>query len=994
MAWWKLMNQPSSGLPPEIEAARDGGGSMETIFSISNPADVYVTAAQQNMHLLKFNREQCEYLIDKLKGAIRSASSFLEVLQAKDHGHPSQAMGAQTIELLVASAKQVESFVQGCCKDLWIESAMTLTNMSEYVSSLGFNLELCRVTLCEVWSGTRSLTLDEVDDINRNEVETVKLKALVDVDALLTKVILSLHTLVDGDRDLAVYLLQSLLRIPTSYDENFLGKTSDVVPGVKLGSGSSGIVYKVMWLRIPAAQKTFFGRENLDFIKEAGVLSQLFHPNIVSMFCCTMDKRTCSIIMELMDEDLYSLFQRRFEEPNGYHPFPLGEALDIMLQIGEAVKYLHEKRIVHMDLKSSNVLVKHGDGVIYAKLASFDLSKKNVASTFSGMTYHIGSTRWMAPEVFKLHPWDHGYLSKDIARISFKCDTYSFAMVCYEILSGLIPFSELSLMQLNQLKTVVLIGSRPILPDHCPPYLKALIERCWDQIPSRRPTFTEICLQLKHMKHLVLISVHTMAGGASLDLVSADMPMEPSASHELMETAASNTPMKMIAGDMPVVEGIPLKTAVPTVPMETKEASLTLARDTPVEMRAGDSSVDTLTRETLMDMTSTAGDIRADHTAPVDIQVETTTKEGLLGTVVQGTGDTYVRIHLGKQLGKGASATVYECVWNGKKCATKLFTSTNAPEFEREVNLLKELCHDNIMSLLDWAKTKHRLLVVMDMMDGDLLQVMQEKMINEDRDTPFTNPVAVDTMLQIACGVKYLHENHIVHRDLKSENILVKRVKVSKSENNFIVKVADFGLSLFKEVSTTNTEVLNVGTNRYMPPELIKLSELLDIPLTEVRRLPPQKVNHLYKGDVYCFALVCCDILTGDRPFPKISDIDVKRMVLNGARPELPTTCPPSLEVLIKDCWNHDPKKRPKFDDICRRLEIIKASLGTDDAGQVIQMASQKVDIASSTSSAVKETESGHVRNRSALDPTPKKVGWLPFNWMVSLCKCKCQDSS
>ncbi|KAG0608927.1 hypothetical protein M758_8G143900 [Ceratodon purpureus] len=941
MAWWKLMNQPS-GLPPEIEAARDGGGSM---VSILNPADVCVTAAQQSMLSLKFNREQCEYLIDKLKEAIRSASSFLEVSQAKGHGHPSQ-----TFELLVASAKQVKSFVQGCCKDLWIESAMTLTNMSEYVSSLGFNLELCRVTLCKVWSGTRSLTLDEVDEINRNEVETVKLKALVDKDVLVTKVILSLHTLVDGDRDLAIFLLQSLLRIPTFYDENFLGKTklSDVVRGKEFGRGSSATVYKVMWLRIPAAQKTFFGRENPEFMKEAGVLSQLFHPNIVSIFCCTMDKRTCSIYMELMDGDLYSLFQRRFEEHNGYHPFPLWEALDIMLQIGEAVKYLHEKRIVHRDLKSLNVLVKHGtDGVIHAKLAGFDISKENVASTtYSGMTYNYGTARWMAPEVIKLHPEEYENLSKDMAKTRFKCDTYSFAMVCYEILSGRIPFNELTPLQARR---ETLKGSRPILPDHCPPHMKALIERCWDQ------------------------------RGASLDLVSADMPMEPSASHELMETvasdapleiAASDTPMKMIAGDMPVVEGIPLKPAVPIVPMETKEASLTLARDTPVEMRAGDSSVDTPTRETLMDMTSTAGGIRAD-TAPVDIQ--------------------HVRIHLGKQLGKGASATVYECVWNGKKCATKLFTSTNAPEFEREVNLLKELCHDNIMSLLDWAKTKHRLLVVMDIMDGDLLQVMQEKMINEDRDTPFTNPVAVDTILQIACGVKYLHENHIVHRDLKSENILVKRVKVSKSENNFLVKVADFGLSLFKEVSTTNTEVLNVGTNRYMPPEVIKLSEH---PLTEVRRLPPQEVINPYKGDVYCFALVCCDILTGDRPFPKIPEIDVKRMVLKGERPELPTTCPPSLEVLIKDCWNQDPEKRPKFDDICRRLEILKASLGTDDAGQDIQMASQKVDIASSTSSAVKETESGHVRNRSALDPTPKKVGWLPFNWMVSLCKCKCQDSS
>lgn len=168
----------------------------------------------------------------------------------------------------------------------------------------------------------------------------------------------------------------------------------------------------------------------------------------------------------------------------------------------------------------------------------------------------------------------------------------------------------------------------------------------------------------------------------------------------------------------------------------------------------------------------------------------------------------------------------------------------------------------------------------------------------------------------------------IVHRDLKSANILVKQVEDADMEVEYVqVKVNDFGLSKTKETSISNSIMsYNVGTSRWMAPEIIKLPEVKLMGFGSTKKLP--KYN--FKGDIYSFGMVCYEILTGDVPFQdEGSEREVKKMVLEGIRPQLPYNSPPRLIELIKTCWSQDPMERPTIGDICLELKYLKYLLLT-----------------------------------------------------------------
>ncbi|KAG0610046.1 hypothetical protein M758_7G034700 [Ceratodon purpureus] len=497
--------------------------AVEKLDSYLKLATECLEAVQKMSDSRKFNNEQCGYLAEKLRVVIQSASLYLDRSRAQCH-RPCSSVNttrlAQNFKLLVALAKQTESFVQGSCKYEWIQAAMTLSNVSEYVSSLGFNLELCKIAFREetLPGPGHCLTSAEVGDINAAEVEAVTVKAARDQEALLQKVTLELHSLEGENRELAIILQQRLCGVrpnPASDDEmDKLFKWVILGDHVPLGSGASANVYKAMWLGTPVAKKTFHGLENSEFLKEVEILSQLCHPNITSMFCyAKCSKRTCSIIMELMDEDLNKLMETRCKDGNESQPFAILEAVDIMIQIGEGVNYLHSKRIVHRDLKSMNILVKNvevklGEIVhVQAKVADFGLSKaKDRSTTYSNQTFNTGTSRWMPPEVIKLTSDSReSGLSNclKLPKYPFKCDTYSFGMVCYEILAGCVPFSDIN--SPSEIKRRVIMNhERPILPGNCPAKLKVLIERCWSQEPKKRQNFEAICLELKYVKYLLM----------------------------------------------------------------------------------------------------------------------------------------------------------------------------------------------------------------------------------------------------------------------------------------------------------------------------------------------------------------------------------------------------------------------------------------------------------------------------------------------------------
>ncbi|KAG0560058.1 hypothetical protein KC19_10G151200 [Ceratodon purpureus] len=524
-------DEESKGYPEAFTGPEVPEVPVEKLFSPTSSQ--YANTPEQFLELIKackeqalkmlapsldfrVNYEQCNYLAEKLKSAAKRAHSFLPLVHSGFLSVEEIADCLNVFKLFYALSNIVEKYIQNCCQaDAWIQSAFLMTNVTEHTLSVSVDLEL----LTEFFSG--SLTLAKLDSVYRDEAAVVRNKASQD----RAKLFRDLNTLLQTrEKTSAKYRLADLLlkRLESQQqnlpDSDISGAYRTDMMSLKekeqLGRGSFATVFKATWLGVEVAKKTFYTPSCPEFEKEVSILGQLSHPNITPLLCCAESKSECCMVMELMDGDLFQVMRKIMaEEETLICPFSILEAVDIMLQIGGGMAYLHEMGIVHRDLKAMNILVRHVKGrgangrYFLAKVADFGLSKiKERSMTYSMQTCNLGSARWMAPELIKVgstEVQEEVSNSTQVVKYPLRGDMHSFAMVCYEILTGKLPYFET--MSLNEVKKKVLLGDRPKLPRYCPPDLKHLIERCWSQDPSKRPRFQEICAALRRLKLLILM---------------------------------------------------------------------------------------------------------------------------------------------------------------------------------------------------------------------------------------------------------------------------------------------------------------------------------------------------------------------------------------------------------------------------------------------------------------------------------------------------------
>ncbi|KAG0585051.1 hypothetical protein KC19_3G253800 [Ceratodon purpureus] len=280
----------------------------------------------------------------------------------------------------------------------------------------------------------------------------------------------------------------------------------DYYCGVLLGKGSSGSVRITNLLGGEYAIKIFEHIHTHSFDQEMAALQKLgHHPHIVRLLCYSKNKTNsdCFLIMEKMDMELSEYLKRRIASDDRTR---LLEAVVIMLQIAEGVNYIHSKHMAHRDLKPGNVLVTVEDRSSQpisrahsVKIADFGLTKtRNASRTYADQTFNTGTTKYMAPEVIKAE----GDPDKAVLNPR-KADSYSFAIMCSEILTGEDPFGELG-RRPGELKKEVKADNRPNLSEDCPQRLKSLIQRCWAGNFHSRPLFPEICQELRYIKGMLL----------------------------------------------------------------------------------------------------------------------------------------------------------------------------------------------------------------------------------------------------------------------------------------------------------------------------------------------------------------------------------------------------------------------------------------------------------------------------------------------------------
>lgn len=276
-----------------------------------------------------------------------------------------------------------------------------------------------------------------------------------------------------------------------------------------LGVGGQAEVFLTTWRRLCGKEIS----EDVIAVKKmkAGgkssmrelLMSKTDHPNIVR---CLGVAETASTLFIAMDYCAGGSLYNRIYTP-GATPLTWIQRVQVLCDISEGMAYLHSQfpKIIHRDLKSTNILLAHPvcneDMEPQARITDFGVARtaEEDEAIQCEMTKCVGTWRWTAPEVFRSSNYDE------------KVDIYSFAMVIYELITSKLPYSDKwpnssAGMSVSAILNITQ-GLRPaIKKSHfkgCPTFLRDMMLKCWGPDPSARPSFAEVAAQLRE-KLLIL----------------------------------------------------------------------------------------------------------------------------------------------------------------------------------------------------------------------------------------------------------------------------------------------------------------------------------------------------------------------------------------------------------------------------------------------------------------------------------------------------------
>eukprot|EP00177_Eucheuma_denticulatum_P003418 GFKZ01006180.1.p1 GENE.GFKZ01006180.1~~GFKZ01006180.1.p1 ORF type:complete len:1218 (+),score=218.00 GFKZ01006180.1:122-3655(+) len=254
------------------------------------------------------------------------------------------------------------------------------------------------------------------------------------------------------------------------------------------------------------------------------------------------------------------------------------------------------------------------------------------------------------------------------------------------------------------------------------------------------------------------------------------------------------------------------------------------------------------------------------------------------------------RLRIGDRLSENGNSVVHKGEYNRETVAVKklskgaLSSTLAVDEFTNEVKIMSILSHGALMKCVAASLRAPNYIFVTEMMKrGTLFDVLHKSRIK------LTWAMIRKIAIQIAEGMVHMHSHGILHRDLKSLNIFV--------DGGYNVKIGDFGLSRFEHEQSDNGIA---GTYQYMAPEVLR-GEL-----------------HSCKSDVYSFAMVLWEIVSGTPPYHGMEAREVgEKVVKEEMRPTIPVRCQQAYVNLIQMCWGTIPSRRPSFAEI---LELIKST--------------------------------------------------------------------
>lgn len=258
-------------------------------------------------------------------------------------------------------------------------------------------------------------------------------------------------------------------------------------------------------------------------------------------------------------------------------------------------------------------------------------------------------------------------------------------------------------------------------------------------------------------------------------------------------------------------------------------------------------------------------------------------------------------LKVGCKVASGSHGDLYRGTYRDQEIAIKVLKSGHinsdvVKDFFQEVKIMRKLEHKNVVQFIGACTKPPNLFLVTEFMPkGNLYDFMHK------RKGVFKLQSLLRAAIDVSMGMAYLHQNNIVHRDLKTANLLMGE--------DGVIKVADFGVAKVQTQSGIMTA--ETGTYRWMAPEVIG----------------HKPYDH--KADVFSFGIVLWELLTGELPYSSLTPLQAAiGVVQKGLRPPIPKHAHPKLADLLESCWHPDPTLRPNFSEVIKVLQQIDNEVG------------------------------------------------------------------
>ncbi|KAK4163591.1 hypothetical protein QBC43DRAFT_57393 [Cladorrhinum sp. PSN259] len=300
---------------------------------------------------------------------------------------------------------------------------------------------------------------------------------------------------------------------------------------------------------------------------------------------------------------------------------------------------------------------------------------------------------------------------------------------------------------------------------------------------------------------------------------------------------------------------------------------------------------------------------------------------------------------LGDCIGKGAFGSVYKAFnWGtGEAVAVKQIKLGDVPKSELrmvevEIDLLKNLHHDNIVKYIGFVKTADCLNIILEYCENGSLHSICKAY------GKFPENLVGVYMTQVLQGLQYLHDQGVIHRDIKGANILTTK--------DGTVKLADFGVST-SNLAGPDKEAQVVGTPYWMAPEIIQLSGATSA------------------SDIWSVGCTVIELLQGKPPYYNLAAMPALFAIVNDDHPPLPEGVSPAARDFLMQCFQKDPNLRVSARKLlrhpwitgCRRSDapVPKAPSNFSQAVEEVKQWNKALKSSEHTSRVSTGSDGGHL---------------------------------